>query len=156
VTTLSDLAALIEEEGDVSLFVDLEFSTRPDGLPALQEHYGFEVSEDDVMTGAPGASLLGLENHACDLAMVFGTDAAIAKNGWHVFADDQSFFPPYDLVPYVRTEVLDEYPEIEEIINELVGTFPWRRQTGHVRAGDRGPEGMARTQCKSRYPEDGA
>ena len=124
VTTLSDLAALIEEEGDVSLFVDLEFSTRPDGLPALQEHYGFEVSEDDVMTGAPGASLLGLENHACDLAMVFGTDAAIAKNGWHVFADDQSFFPPYDLVPYVRTEVLDEYPEIEEIINELVGTFP--------------------------------
>ena len=34
------------------------------------------------------------------------------------------FFPPYDLTPYVRAEVLDEYPEIEDILNELVATFP--------------------------------
>ncbi len=76
------------------------------------------------MTGAPGASLLGLENHECDVAMAFGTDAIIAKHGWHVYLDDKAFWPPYDLTPYVRKDVLDKYPEIADILNELVATFP--------------------------------
>ena len=56
--------------------------------------------------------------------MVFGTDASIAKHGWHVYSDDKSFFPPYDLTPYVRKGVLDKHPEIADMINELVATFP--------------------------------
>ncbi len=56
--------------------------------------------------------------------MVFGTDAAIAEHGWHVYMDDKVFFPPYDLTPYVRKEILDEYPEIVNILNELVASFP--------------------------------
>ena len=76
------------------------------------------------MTGAPGASLLGLENHDCDIAMAFGTDAIIAKYSWHAYLDDKAFFPPYDLTPYVRADTLDKYPEITDILNELVATFP--------------------------------
>lgn len=122
--TISDLAALYNSGADVKTFVGLEFSTRPDGLPALEEHYGFNVPEESLMTGSAGASLLGLENHECDVAMAFGTDAIIAKYSWHVYQDDEAFWPPYDLVPYVRQEVLDKYPEIAEILNELVATFP--------------------------------
>ena len=128
-TTISDLAALYNSGADVKTFVGLEFSTRPDGLPALEKFYGFKVSENSLMTGAPGASLLGLENHECDIAMAFGTDAIIAKNSWHVYSDDKAFWPPYDLVPYVRQEVLDQYPEIEDILNELVATFPGGGET---------------------------
>jgi len=125
VVTLTDLAALYQAmNGEIQTFIDFEFSTRPDGLPALEEFYGFEVDEAFLMTGAPGASLLALENYDCEIAMVFGTDAKIAEHGWHVFLDDQSFFPPYDLTPYVRSEVLEEYPEIADILNELVATFP--------------------------------
>ncbi len=125
VETLSDLAALYqEEEGKIRTFVDFEFSARPDGLPALEEFYGFRIDEASLMTGAPGASLTGLENRQCEVAMVFGTDPIIAKHGWHVYLDDQAFFPPYDLTPYVRAEVLDKYPEIADILNELVATFP--------------------------------
>ena len=125
VESLSDLAALYqEEEGNIKTFVGFEFSTRPDGLPALEEFYGFEVAEASLMTGAPGASLMGLENRQCEVAMAFGTDPIIAKYSWHVYLDDQAFFPPYDLTPYVRAEVLDEYPEIADILNELVATFP--------------------------------
>jgi glycine betaine/choline ABC-type transport system substrate-binding protein len=65
-----------------------------------------------------------LEEHKCDIAMVFGTDAAIGKHGWYVYMDDKNFFPPYDLTPCVRKEVLDKYPEIADILNELVLTFP--------------------------------
>lgn len=123
--SLSDLAALYQAgEVDIRTFVGFEFSTRPDGLPALEEFYDFEVDEASLMTGAPGASLLGLENHDCDVAMAFGTDAIIAKYSWHAYLDNLAFFPPYDLTPYVSQTVLDEYPEIEDIINELVATFP--------------------------------
>jgi osmoprotectant transport system substrate-binding protein len=123
--TLSDLAAWYNEnDGKIPTFIDFEFSVRPDGLPALEEYYGFHVDEAYLKTGAPGASLLALENRQVDVAMVFGTDAAIAKNGWYVYIDDKSFFPPYDLTPYVRKDTLDKYPEIADILNELVATFP--------------------------------
>jgi osmoprotectant transport system substrate-binding protein len=122
--TISDLAALYNSGADVKTFVGFEFSTRPDGLPALEQHYGFKVPAGSLVTGAPGASLLGLENRESDVAMAFGTDAIIAKYSWHVYQDDKAFWPPYDLSPYVRQEVLDKYPEIEDILNELVATFP--------------------------------
>jgi osmoprotectant transport system substrate-binding protein len=125
VTTLSDLARLYrEKEGKIATFVDFEYSTRPDGLPALEKFYDFKVAKADLKTGTPGASLIGLKDHKCDIAMVFGTDASIAKYSWLVFADDKSFFPPYDLVPYVRKEVLDTYPEIQDIMFRLAATFP--------------------------------
>ena len=125
IESLSDLAALYgEKEGKISMFVTVEFSTRPDGLPAMQKHYGFEIDEGSIMTGAAGMSLIGLEARECDVGMVFGTDAKIAEHGWHVYLDDKAFFPPYDITPSVRKEVLDKYPEIEDILNELVATFP--------------------------------
>jgi len=124
-TTLSDLAEFYNSgDVDFELFLDFEFSTRPDGLPGLEEHYGFEVPDNALKTAAPGASLLALENKETDISMVFGTDPVIAKYGWHIFQDDKAFFPPYDLTPYVRHEVLDKYPEIEDILNDLVATFP--------------------------------
>ncbi len=123
--SLSDLAALYQAgEVEVKTFVGFEFSTRPDGLPALQEFYDFKVPEASLMTGAPGASLLGLENKDCDIAMAFGTDAIIAKYGWHAYQDNKAFFPPYDLTPYVRKDTLGKYPEIADILNELAATFP--------------------------------
>lgn len=125
VETLSDLAALYQEKGGgIIIFVDFEFSTRSDGLPALEEFYDFRVDGAYLMTGTPGDSLTGLENRQCEVAMVFGTDPVIAKYGWHVYLDDQAFFPPYDLTPYVRAGILDKYPEIVDILNELVATFP--------------------------------
>jgi osmoprotectant transport system substrate-binding protein len=124
--TLSDLASLYKETGgSIKTFVGTTFATRPDdGFPSLQKQYDFKVSEVFVLTGKPGDSLRALEERKCDVAMVFGTDSEIAKNSWHVYLDDKAFFPPYDLTPYVRQEVLDMYPEIAVILNELVATFP--------------------------------
>jgi len=123
--TLSDLASLYrEKQGKIKTFIGLEFATRPDGLPALERHYDFKVAQFSLVTEPPGASLRSLAEHKVDVARVFGTDAEVAELGWHVYVDDKAFFPPYDLVPYVGKEVLDRYPEIADILNELVATFP--------------------------------
>ena len=125
VKTLSDLAALYrEKEGEIKTCVGLEFSTRADGLPALEKHYNFIVSRPYVVTEPVGTPKRSLEKRLSDVAMVFGTDAEVAKHGWHVYMDDKDFFPPYDLTPYVRKEVLRKYPEIEDILDQLADTFP--------------------------------
>jgi osmoprotectant transport system substrate-binding protein len=124
-TNLSDLAELYQRrEGKIETFVNFEFSTRPDGLPALEKFYNFKVAKRTLKTGTPGASLIALKGHKTHLAMVFGTDASIARYRWHVYLDDKSFFPPYDLTPYVRKDTLDRYPGIAGILKDLVATFP--------------------------------
>jgi osmoprotectant transport system substrate-binding protein len=123
--TLSDLAALYRERaGEVRTCVGLEFSTRPDGLPALEEHYNFKVAQSHMTVIPVAIPQDNLESNEVDVAMVFGTDAEIAEHGWHVYADDKAFFPPYDLTPCVRKGILDRYPEIGDVLNELVASFP--------------------------------
>ena len=123
--TLSDLASLYREKsGEVSTCIGLEFSTRPDGLPALEKHYDFVVAQSHIMVTPVEIPQKKLENKEVDVAMVFGTDAEIAEYGWYIYTDDRAFFPPYDLTPCVRKEVLDRYPEIADILNELVASFP--------------------------------
>ena len=124
-SSLSDLSGLYQRRAKhIQTFVNFEFSTRPDGLPALEAFYDFEVDKRTLRTGTPGASLIALKERQTDVAMVFGTDASIAQHGWHIFSDDRSFFPPYDLAPCVREEVLKRYPEIADLLNGLVYTFP--------------------------------
>ena len=105
-------------------FIGLEFTTRPDGLPALEKHYDFKVAQSYIMVSPMVAPMESLKKRKCDVALVFGTFPEVAEYGWHVYADDKAFFPPYDLTPYIRQEVLDKYPEIADILNELVATFP--------------------------------
>jgi osmoprotectant transport system substrate-binding protein len=124
-STLSDLARLYRMKAtDIQTFVNFEFSTRPDGLPAMEKFYEFKADKRTLRTGTPGASLIALKERKTHVAMVFGTDASITKYGWHVYVDDRSFFPPYDLTPCVREEVLKKHPEIADILNGLVHTFP--------------------------------
>jgi len=122
--TLSDLAAFYnEKDGKVKTFIDFEFSQRPDGLPAVKKTYNFTIDKDYLKTASPGGSLVALAKHQVDVTMVFATDASIAKYGWVVLRDNKHFFPPYDLAPVVRAEILEKYPEVGVALNELVSAF---------------------------------
>jgi len=125
VTTLSDFAEYVKgKEGEVPFASDFEFYSRPDGILGLQMHYGFAFKPDQVTTVLPGLTFEYLVQGRSVAAMVFGTDAAVVKNNWVVLQDDKNFWPPYDLAPYVRKEVLDANPDLEGVLNELVGAFP--------------------------------
>ncbi|MBN2551320.1 MAG: hypothetical protein JXB06_01060 [Spirochaetales bacterium] len=125
VTNVSEFADYVRErEGDVPFASDFEFYSRPDGILGLQMHYGFAFKPDKVTTVLPGLTFEYLAQGRSVAAMVFGTDAAVVKNDWVVLQDDKNFWPPYDLAPYVRKEVLDANPELEDVLNELVGAFP--------------------------------
>jgi osmoprotectant transport system substrate-binding protein len=101
---------------DASICVGGEFSTRPDGLPGLEEAYGFEFPASDV-TALDEDSLVysEVDQGNCTFGSIFATDGRVASLGLTVLEDDEHFFPPYNGSLNVRTEVLDEHPEIEEL-----------------------------------------
>jgi osmoprotectant transport system substrate-binding protein len=125
VTSLSDFAEYVKgKEGEVSFASDFEFYSRPDGILGLQVHYGFAFKPDYITTVLPGLTFEYLAEGRSVAAMVFGTDPAVVKYGWVVLQDDKNFWPPYDLAPYTRKEVLDANKDLEAVLNELIAAFP--------------------------------
>lgn len=125
VTSLSDFAEYVKgKEGEVSFASDFEFYSRPDGILGLQVHYGFAFKPDFITTVLPGLTFEYLAEGRSVAAMVFGTDPAVVKHGWIVLQDDKNFWPPYDLAPYTRKEVLDANKGLEDALKALIAAFP--------------------------------
>jgi len=119
IESISDLAAYINEGGDASLCTDQEFYARPDGFKGVEDLYGFEFNEDQVITMDPGLTYKALQDGECTTAMGFATDGRIPAFGFFNLEDDKQFFPVYNPAPVVRQEVMDEYPEIEDALEPV-------------------------------------
>lgn len=119
--TTSDVAEFIAANPDQgSICAASEFLNRDDGLPGLHEAYGFEFTEVVELDLGLIYTQVG---DSCAFGEVFSTDARIVSNDLVVLEDDRNFFVPYNGALTVRQEVLDENPEIAEImapISELI------------------------------------
>jgi len=125
ITTLSEYAVYVKEnDGEVPFASDFEFYSRPDGIMGLQLHYDFAFKPDYITTVLPGLTFEYLAKGRSSAAMVFGTDPAVVKFNWVVLQDDKNFWPPYDLCPYTRKEVLDANPMLDDALNDLIAAFP--------------------------------
>jgi len=125
VYSLSDFAAYVtEQNGEVPLAVTFEFYARPDGILGMQVHYGFAFNPQYITPVLPGLTFAALIEGRSVATMVFGTDAVVVKYNWVVLQDDKNFWPPYDLVPYVRAETLKANPGLADLLNELIAAFP--------------------------------
>lgn len=113
--TASDLS---QAAPDLVFGTTQEFVERSDGLPGLQETYGgFNFQE--VVALDPGLLYTGLSEGDIDVTTCFGTDGQIAAFDLVILEDDQNFWPPYPAAPVIRQEVLDDNPEIADILNGL-------------------------------------
>jgi osmoprotectant transport system permease protein len=112
-----------QPEGAIRAAFDAEFLTRPDGYPGLSECYGFAFRREPMQMD-PGLMYRAVAGGAVDVIDGFATDGRIPAYGLAVLEDDRGFFPPYYAAPLVRSEVLDEHPEIEEVLSRLAGGIP--------------------------------
>ncbi len=125
VRTLSDFAEYVTaREGKVPIATTFEFYGRPDGLLGMQLHYGFAFDPQYVTPVLPGLTFEYLLSGRSVITLVFGTDSVVVEHGWVILEDDKNFWPPYDLAPNVRADLLELYPEIADILGELVAAFP--------------------------------
>jgi len=120
IRTISDFAAYVNENpGAVKVATDVEFLERPDGIPGLEEMYGFKFSRDNIVTMAIGLTYGALRDEKVDVAMGFATDGRIPAFNFVNLEDDKGFFPVYNPAPVIRQEILDAYPDLAEVINKL-------------------------------------
>ena len=68
-----------------------------------------------------GLKFSAIENGSFDVAVVYTTDGLNRKVGLKVLEDDKSFFPDYFGIFVVREDILEQYPELENILEQLTG-----------------------------------
>ncbi len=117
VEKLSDFGRLIEENPEeATICVGTEFSTRDDGLPGLEEAYGFQFPEDNVVRIDEGQIYQETDRgERCNFGEVFQTDGRIQALDLTLIEDDEKFFPNYNPALNMRREVMEQYPGIEEV-----------------------------------------
>jgi len=120
IRTISDMAKYVNENpGSLSFGADHEFTARPDGLPALEDEYGFEFQGDSLKVMDIGIVYRTLRDRQVDSGMGFATDGRIEAFDFVNLEDDKQFFPVYNPSALLRTDTLEEHPEIADVLNRL-------------------------------------
>ncbi|MGB8014068.1 MAG: glycine betaine ABC transporter substrate-binding protein [Terriglobales bacterium] len=97
-----------------------EFMERPDGYRGLAATYGLHFAEQPRIMDL-GLLARALKDRQIDLAAGNATDGLIQALDLFVLADDRHYFPPYEAVPIIRRQTLEEHPEVAQPLAELAG-----------------------------------
>ena len=119
INTLSDLAKRFNDGNPIDLAVNAEFPRRPDGLPGVEETYGFKAGRANLKSMESGLTYQALNEGQVGAALVFATDGRIKAFDFKVLEDDKGFFPAYAIAPVVRTETLDANPNLKEPLKAM-------------------------------------
>lgn len=115
ITTMSQMAAKANE---LVMAGPPEFEQREDGLPGVKKVYGnFQLKAYKAVD--PGLRYQALLNGSADVVVAFGTDGEISAYNLVVLQDDKHMFPPYQVAPVARAQVLDANPKIADVLNKL-------------------------------------
>ncbi len=88
-----------------------------DGYDDFVEEYGFDFGT--VYPMQIGLVYDAVETGEMDIVLGYSTDGRIASYDLVVLEDDLNFFPPYDASPAVNQDLLEDYPELNEIMLKL-------------------------------------
>lgn len=116
IKTISDLQAHASELRFAS---QGEFDEREDGLPGLEKTYGtFNWQSSKVYDNSLKYSVL--ENDEADVTPAYTTEGQlVSTDKFTLLEDDKQFWPPYNLAPVVRDNILDDNPDIKTILNHI-------------------------------------
>ena len=116
IRTISDLQ---KHASELRFASQGEFDEREDGLPGLEKVYGaFDWQSSKVYDS--GLKYEVLKNDEADVTPVYTTDGPLAQTELYtLLEDDQHAWPPYNLAPVVRDEVLEAHPDVADVLNEV-------------------------------------
>lgn len=124
VKTMSDVAAL--PVADRTFCVDDEFFSRSDGFLPMLETYGIPYNTPN---GVPTANVTRMDagvvytstadSSPCNFGMVYTTDGRIKNLNLAVLDDDKKFFLPYSGSAVVRGEIIDQYPQLRDLLGTI-------------------------------------
>jgi osmoprotectant transport system substrate-binding protein len=124
IVSLADWAEYINADNPVKLVASQEFVDRDDALKAFEAAYGFDLGSDQLIILAGGdtaqtEAAAAQGTNGANAAMAYGTDGSLAALDLVVLSDPAGVQPVYEPAPSIRTEVLEAYPEIADILNPV-------------------------------------
>ena len=143
IVTISDMVA---QAAQLVMIGPPEFQEREDGLPGLQAVYG-DFTLREFKPVAPDKRYQALAEGAGDITVAFGTDGEIAVFDLVLLEDDKQLFPPYQVAPVIRADVLAAHPEIAPALNRLAPLLDdatMQRLNNEVSGNQRSPAAVAR------------
>lgn len=119
--TLTDLAAVSPELTFVSFS---EFQNRPDGYPNMQKNYeGLDFGDIKIVNSIGGPIYQGVLQGEGDVGVGFTTDGQLASDELVVMEDPKNIWPFYYPAPVVRSDVLEQNPKMEKVLNSVSETL---------------------------------
>lgn len=118
--TIEDLAAV---SGELRFASYSEFQDRADGYPNMQKNYPGLDFKDITIANDLGLRYQGVTDDRADVGVGFLTDGQLTSDDLTVLEDTKSIWPFYYPAPVVRSDALEENPEMEEILNSVSETL---------------------------------
>ncbi|MBO3461495.1 ABC transporter substrate-binding protein [Aetokthonos hydrillicola Thurmond2011] len=97
-----------------------EFIEREDGFPGLAKTYGLHFAQSPRIMDL-GLIYRALQQKLVDMINGNSTDGQISRLGLVVLKDDLYYFPPYEAATIIRQETLKKYPQLRQVLAQLVG-----------------------------------
>jgi osmoprotectant transport system substrate-binding protein len=123
ITKLSEMKKVPVKER--TFCVESEFDNRPDGLSGMLKTYDVPRGKPDGVPGdniglyQTGAIYDATAKGNCTFGEVFTTDGRILSLNLTVLEDDRKYFPNYNVSLVVRHGVLEDHPEIQQLIEPV-------------------------------------
>ena len=126
---LETISDLIPIAGELTFGAEQEFFTLEGSMKynPFVEFYGLNFA--DYSPVDMGLKYSAIENGSFDVSVVYTTDGLNIKVGLKVLEDDKSFFPDYFGMYIVRGDLLEKYPEVEPILEQLTGRISTEQMT---------------------------
>lgn len=126
--TLEDFADYVNNGGQVKFITSQLFAEKNMGLLGMEEGYGFTLKPDQLImlphgNTAETISALANDTDGVNVALVYGTDGSLPDLNLLVLDDPLSIPPVFEPSVVIRAEVLEKYPEIKTIIENVFKTL---------------------------------
>ncbi len=112
--TYSDLKAV---SGQLAFGAEYDFFEREDGYDALCNAYGLSFKK--TMDMDIGLKYQAINQGKIDVMVIFTTDGQLSVSDVTVLQDDKNFYPSYLCGNVIRSEVLQEHPELLDIFRKI-------------------------------------
>lgn len=116
IKTISDLQ---KHATEIRFASQGEFDLREDGIPAMEKAYGkFSWKSSKLYDNALKYQVL--KNNEADVAPAYTTEGQLVNTqDFTLLEDDKKMWPPYNLAPVVRDNILEKSPELAGVLNKV-------------------------------------
>ncbi len=118
IQTYSDLQKISKE---LVFGAEYDFFEREDGYDALCKTYGLSFKK--TMDMDIGLKYQAISQDKIDVMVIFTTDGQLSVSDVTVLQDDKNFYPSYLCGNVIRSEILEEHPELMDIFHRLTDTI---------------------------------